>query len=141
MKKILVRDDDVDFADYYQKLFQKVGYSAVFTQDGQACLEVYQKEFSKINPFQSDNADGKPRVFPFDVVILEYKLPKMNGIEVAKQILEQNRRQRIMFISSVAEDRMYEIVHHLYKMVELVRKPFDKGSCRDHRGCRGTQDV
>ena len=125
VNKILVGDDDVDFADYYQKPFQKVGYSAVITQDGQACLEVYQKEFSKVNPFQSDNADDKPIVFPFDVVILEYKPPKMNGIEVAKKILEQNRRQKIMFISSVAEDLMYESVHHLHKMVELVRKSFD----------------
>ncbi|MGI0006350.1 MAG: response regulator [Nitrososphaera sp.] len=133
---MFVGDDDVDFTGYYRKLFQKAGYSAVITQDGQACLKVYQKEFSKVNPFQSDSADDKPRVSPFDVVVLEYKPPRMNGIEVAKKILEQDRRQRIMLISSVAQDLMCESVHHLHKMVELVRKPFDP------RGLVGTiEDV
>ena len=37
---------------------------------------------------------------PFDAVILDYRMPRKDGLEVAKEILELNPRQRIIFASA-----------------------------------------
>jgi FixJ family two-component response regulator len=34
---------------------------------------------------------------PYGAVILDYKMPKVNGIDVEKEILSVNPRQRIIF--------------------------------------------
>ena len=52
-------------------------------------------------------------------------MPRMNGMEAAKEILEIRPRQRIMFISAVVEDMLEDSVKNLGRIVELVRKPFD----------------
>jgi CheY-like chemotaxis protein len=33
---------------------------------------------------------------PFDIVILDYKMPQINGLDVAKEIFSVYRRQRIL---------------------------------------------
>jgi CheY-like chemotaxis protein len=37
---------------------------------------------------------------PFDVVVLDYKMPSKDGMEVAKEILQINPYQRIIFASA-----------------------------------------
>ena len=43
-------------------------------------------------------------VQPYDAVILDYKMPDRNGIEVAKEILAVNSHQRIIFVSAFVEE-------------------------------------
>jgi response regulator RpfG family c-di-GMP phosphodiesterase len=63
---------------------------------------------------------------PFDVVILDYKMPKMDGLEVAKEIFAINPHQRIIFASAYLRDTLLESVEKLNRLVEVLNKPFGR---------------
>jgi CheY-like chemotaxis protein len=52
-------------------------------------------------------------VQPFDAVVLDYKMPKINGMEVAKEMLTVNAHQRIIFASAYVQDTLVYSVHQL----------------------------
>jgi CheY-like chemotaxis protein len=68
---------------------------------------------------------------PFDVVILDYRMPKKNGLEVAKEILELVPRQRIVFASAYVRETLESSVKDLNQVVELLQKPFDPSVLMD----------
>jgi CheY-like chemotaxis protein len=61
---------------------------------------------------------------PFDAVILDYRMPKKDGLEVAKEILALNPSQRIIFASAYVKETLRESVKELRQIVELMQKPF-----------------
>jgi CheY-like chemotaxis protein len=68
---------------------------------------------------------------PFDAVILDYRMPKKDGLEVAKEILELNPRQRIIFASSYVKETLEDSVKQLKQVVELMQKPFEADTLAD----------
>jgi CheY-like chemotaxis protein len=66
------------------------------------------------------------KIQPFDAVILDYKMPGRNGLEVAEEILAVNPHQRIIFASAYVRDILMEAVRQLRQLVELVQKPFNE---------------
>ena len=57
----------------------------------------------------------------FDVVVLDCKMPQMNGIEVAKEILAVNPHQRIIFASAYTKDTVIDSIKNLKQsMMESV---------------------
>ena len=81
--KVLLAEDDKDTATLYNMVLQVRGHQVTITNNGQGCLEIYHKELQNITL----NTDPSKHVQPFDAVILDYKMPKINGMEVAKEIL------------------------------------------------------
>jgi CheY-like chemotaxis protein len=61
---------------------------------------------------------------PFDVVLLDYKMPQINGMEVAKEILAVNSHQRIIFASAHVKETLEDSIKQLKQVVELMQKPF-----------------
>jgi response regulator RpfG family c-di-GMP phosphodiesterase len=61
---------------------------------------------------------------PFDAVILDYKMPKKDGLQVAKEILELKPDQRIIFASAYLEEALEDSIKQLKRVVELMQKPF-----------------
>jgi DNA-binding NtrC family response regulator len=61
---------------------------------------------------------------PYDVVVLDYKMPGKNGMEVAKEILQINPHQRIIFASAYVIETLKDAVRELNRAVELLQKPF-----------------
>jgi len=47
---------------------------------------------------------------PFDVVLLDHKMPKISGINVAKKILAVNPRQRIVFSSGYVKKTLLDSI-------------------------------
>jgi DNA-binding NtrC family response regulator len=59
-------------------------------------------------------------------VVLDCKMPHINGIEVAKEILAVNPHQRIIFASAYIKDTVIDSIKNLrHVMMESVQKPFE----------------
>jgi DNA-binding NtrC family response regulator len=61
----------------------------------------------------------------FDMVILDYRMPGTNGIEVAKEIIKINPKQRIIIASSYPRETLSYSMKELGQLVEFVQKPFN----------------
>ena len=120
--KILLAEDHEDTAVVYKLALQDKGHVVVHTTNGEDCLKVYHNEF-QIVTLQSD---PKERIQPFDAVILDYNMPRMNGLEVAKEILVVNPHQRIIFASAYLQDMLIESIRQLNQLVEMLNKPFSE---------------
>jgi DNA-binding NarL/FixJ family response regulator len=60
---------------------------------------------------------------PFDAVIIEYKMPDRNGLEIAKEILAISPHQRIIFATRYVDGALSESIMELGIPVEVLRKP------------------
>ena len=122
MLEILVAEDHPDTARVYRMTLEDRGHWVTITTNGEDCLkiyhEVYQKVILRSNP--------KEHIQPFDVVVLDYKMPKINGIEVAKEILTVNSRQRIVLASAYLQDTLIKSIQQLKQIVEILNKPFSQ---------------
>lgn len=118
---ILVAEDDIDVADGHKMALESRGHEVIITHDGEKCLEEYEKKFTE----WSSSKHGY-RTSPFDAVLLDYKMPKKNGMQVAADILAINPKERIIFVSAYVHETLEESVKQLHQVVELMQKPFDK---------------
>jgi CheY-like chemotaxis protein len=120
--KVLIAEDNPDTRFYYDVLLEKYQHVIVSAKDGLECLRIYHDEFENIRL----QTDAMQKIQPFDAVILDYKMPGRNGLEVAKEILAVNPHQRIIFASAYVRDILMEAVRQLRQLVELVQKPFNE---------------
>jgi CheY-like chemotaxis protein len=118
--KILIAEDEADVLDLYKGALERNGHSVILALNGEEALKVYQSSIG-----EHDSKAGRTNDSPFDVVVLDYKMPKKNGMEVAKSIFALNPRQRIIFASAFVKDTLVESVRKLDQIVELIQKPFE----------------
>jgi CheY-like chemotaxis protein len=118
--KILLAEDDKDTAILYKRVLEARGHEVTITNNGEDCLIVYHRELQNI----SLNTNPSNHVQPFDAIVLDYKMPKINGMEVAKEILTVNAHQRIIFASAYVKDTLVDSIQQLNRIVELIQKPF-----------------
>lgn len=143
--RILIAEDDLDISNLYKKALEKNRHQVVLTSNGSDCLTNYLTTLSSMasKPIQQSKEDvNKSRIHsldnssvkakdvvntsttPYDVVILDYSMPGMNGMEVAKEILNADPHQRIIFASAYVRDTLEHSVKELKQVVELMQKPF-----------------
>jgi CheY-like chemotaxis protein len=58
-------------------------------------------------------------------------MPKINGMQVAEEILAMNPRQRIIFASAYVKETLRDSIRKLKQVVELMQKPFDVNTLID----------
>jgi CheY-like chemotaxis protein len=120
--KILLAEDREDTAMVYKEALQDKGHVVIHTTNGEDCLKVYHNEFQIVTL----HSDPEERFRPFDAVILDYNMPRMNGLEVTKEILAVNPHQRIIFASAYLQDMLTESIRQLNQIVEILNKPFSE---------------
>jgi CheY-like chemotaxis protein len=143
--RILIAEDDLDISTLYKKALEKNKHQVIITSNGEECLKNYRTTLKNIEskvlqPSKADAAATETDSFQiyegefkkvadtnvtvYDVVILDYSMPGMNGMEVAKEILNVNPHQRIIFASAYVKETLEHSVKELRQVVELMQKPF-----------------
>ena len=69
--KILLAEDDLQLIDMYRRKFELEGFDVQFAEDGEKAIEILK--------------DWKP-----DVALLDIMMPKVNGLDVLKNIKERS---------------------------------------------------
>jgi CheY-like chemotaxis protein len=118
--KILVAEDEPLIARQYQVILQSRGHDVEIKDNGISFVEAYKTALSAAN--KQNRAFDK---VPFDVVILDYRMPKKDGLEAAREVLEICPEQRIIFASAYVRETLKEATKELHQIVELLQKPFD----------------
>lgn len=106
--KILVVEDEPELLRFYKLLLEDLGHNVFLTKDGQECLDAYR---------MSVNANNT-----FDLVILDHRIPKKNGMEVAKEIASTNPSQKLLMITAFAG--LLDLKESP-KQLKIIQKPFD----------------
>lgn len=104
--KILIVDDDESVNDFLMKFLQRKGYPAVQSVNtGKDALELIKKEDIKL-------------------VLLDIKLPDMNGIEILSKIKEVKKDVDVVMITGFPEE---ETAKEALKLgaYDYIMKPFD----------------
>lgn len=90
-KKILVVDDEEAIRQVMKMGLVKLGYHPEFAENGKDALEILAKE-------------------KFPLILMDIRLPGINGIELCVQIKERNPETLIYAFSGVVtEDEFYEL--------------------------------
>lgn len=119
--KILVAEDEQSIATSYKLLLESRNHEVVLSFDGEQCLQTFKEHAGRLS------MQGSQRSLPpFDLLILDYRMPKKNGIEVAQQILSMVPDQRIIIASAYGQEiKQSEISHRLGQNLEMLHKPFE----------------
>ncbi len=102
MKKILLCEDDPDTQESLINILQKHGYEAHAAQNGEAAIAMA----AKVNP---------------DVILLDIRMPKLDGLEAAGEIRKHNTQTKIIFITAfqspelIKEAAKYDIFDYIVK--------------------------
>ena len=90
IKKILVVDDEEPIYAYLRRKLSNLGYSVCIAEDGEEALT---RAFSELP----------------DIILLDVKLPKLNGIEVCKRLKSNEKTKQIPVIILSAKAQSNEI--------------------------------
>jgi CheY-like chemotaxis protein len=80
LAKILIIDDEPDFRTFTDMVLKRLGYDVSLADNGWSGLELYRREHP-------------------DVILLDLKMPEMDGIEVLKQIRKVDRKQPVIVLT------------------------------------------
>jgi len=101
---VLIVEDEPEMAKLLSRGLQEEQFEVSLAHDGQAALEL---------------SSGRP----FDVILLDVMLPKMNGLEVARQL--RGREQETPVLMLTARDSLHDIVKGLNAGADdYLTKPF-----------------
>lgn len=103
--KVLVIDDDIDFLKAVEYTLTEKKINIVAVESGYHALEVLKKDY-------------------FDLILLDLRMPGMNGIETFKKIKEIQSKPFVVIMSAYPEDEQMKIVNKL-KPFGFIRKPFE----------------
>ena len=134
--QVLIAEDDLDIATLYKKALEKRKHDVVITSNGEECLKKYLDTLHHMTFGVSLPTLSMPRMpatrmdlalsstgstrfrslnksAPYDVVILDYSMPSINGMEVAKEILAINSHQRVIFASAYVKETLEHSIKQL----------------------------
>ena len=122
-RQIIVIDDDPDLASLFCDGLKSAGYKTVAFDDPKAAIEYISKHNSEVS-----------------LVITDWKMPKMNGLELTKIISYIDDRIKVMLMSAyeLEKNQLKEInkcdymkkPFHISKLIETVKKELTQIPCQ-----------
>lgn len=104
MKRILVCEDEADAKDSLVNMLRRRNYDAAGAEDGEEALK-------------------KAKEWKPDLIILDIRMPKLDGLDVTRELRKADRNVRIIFITAFhspqiqQEARKYDISEYIVKPV------------------------
>ncbi len=111
-QRVLCADDEELIRDALAFFFEHLGLEARCCANGRECLEEFEK---------SSRA--------YDLVLVNYDMPGMNGVEVARKLRSIAPRQRICLTSAYPSTVVFKGVAKT-EVGELLPKPYSLGKLR-----------
>ena len=108
MAKILLAEDEVNIASFIERGLKEFGHSVTVCHDGNTGWRILQEE-------------------PFDLVILDIIMPKMDGLTVMEQCSHDQTVKKLpsfIVVSAVGQERITEDAFNLGADYYML-KPFD----------------
>ncbi|HEY7570491.1 MAG TPA: response regulator [Nitrososphaeraceae archaeon] len=123
---ILIAEDERDIALLYKEALEARKHKVTITHNGEECLKKYHDVYHnvKFGRASSQSRNRSDNDCPFEVLVLDYRMPQIDGFEVAKEILAVNSHQRIIFASAHVKETLEDSIKQLKQVVELMQKPF-----------------
>ncbi|MEB8717713.1 sporulation initiation phosphotransferase Spo0F [Bacillus cereus] len=103
--KILIVDDQYEIRVLLHEVFQKEGYQTFQAANGFQALDIVKKD----NP---------------DLVVLDMKIPGMDGIEILKHVKEIDESIKVILMTAYGELDMIQEAKDLGALMHFA-KPFD----------------
>jgi len=104
MAKILVIDDEQGIRNLLDTLLRRKGYDVLLAESGRKGLELFRREHP-------------------DVILLDLKMPEMDGIAVLEQVRRLNPDQHVIVLTGAGTPEMEQRVYAL-GVSEFVHKEF-----------------
>ncbi len=82
--EILIAEDESQIAEPLRKNFLEEGHHAMVAKDGEEALKLVEK-------------------IEFDVIVLDWKMPKISGIEVCKRLREMGNNTPILLLTALSQ--------------------------------------
>jgi len=102
--RILLVDDTPDVLKIHDALLKHMHHESVTAENGKVALDIFR------------NADE-----PFDLLISDFRMPLMNGLELVEQVRKENSDIPIIMITAFGEDeQLQQTAQH---GVQLMNKP------------------
>ncbi len=110
MNRILLVDDEAELTDALSRLLKREGYDVNVANDGEAALLAVQRQVDQ----------GQL----YDLLILDWMLPKLSGIEVCQELRSQSQLTPVLFLT--AKDTLDDRVQGLDAGADdYLVKPFE----------------
>ena len=113
--KILIAEDDLDILTSYKLLLTSRNHELFTSTDGDQCLNIFDEQYQKTTKNCS----------PFDLIILDYRMPKKDGIQVANHILSLVPSQRIIIASAYTHEIIENSIRENKGNIQMLQKPFE----------------
>ena len=102
---VLIADDDANFCNTLSKILQKKGYAITTAESCQRAIDLVKER-------------------PFDVILMDIKMPVMNGVDAYKNIKQIRPSAVVIFMTAFAvEDLIKDAVKE--GAYAVIKKPFD----------------
>ena len=89
MKKVLLAEDDIDFASVLKQYLELYGYTVFWCRDGDEAFELFQKE-------------------TFNICVFDVMMPRTDGFTLAEKIIKLNPEIPFVFLTArqMKEDKI-----------------------------------
>lgn len=111
---ILLIEDQENVRNMTLKMLERLGYKTSYAVSGLDGLDLIRE-----NPTE------------FDLIITDYNMPIMTGLEMVNQIYEDLPGLRFVILSGYSEEKMREIIDNHPAITAVLRKPVNKNMLLD----------